>query len=74
MIILTEMSLSSSWPSRHPVFISVRTSSLKTKLKEKFALFLYCDPIARILGWFLHLAIALRVVSSMLSAKELQFS
>ena len=40
-------------------FISVRTSSLETKLKEKFALFLYSDVIARILGWFLHLAIAL---------------
>ena len=55
-------------------FISVRTSSLETKLKEKFALFLYSDPIARILGWFLYLAIAFRVGSSMFSAKESQFS
>ena len=55
-------------------FISVRTSSLETKLKEKVALFLYSDAIARILGWFLHLAIAFRVGSSMFSAKESQYS
>ena len=55
-------------------FILARTSSLETKLKEKFALFLYSDAIARILGWFLHLTIASpfnnRVGSSMCSAKE----
>ena len=56
------------------IFISVRTSSLETKLKEKFALFLYPDAIAKILGWFLYLAIAFRVGSSMFSTKELQFS
>ena len=55
-------------------FISVRTSSLETKLKEKFALFLYSDAIARILGWFLHLEMAFRVGSSIFSAKESQFS
>ena len=54
-------------------FISVRPS-LELKLKEKFALFLYSDAIARILGWFLHLAIAFRVGSSMFSTRELQFS
>ena len=55
-------------------FIFVRTSSLETKLKEKFALLLYSDAIARILGWFLHLAIDFRVGPSMFSAKESQFS
>ena len=45
-------------------FISARTSSLETTLKEKFALFLYSGAVARILGWFLHLAIAFRVGSS----------
>ena len=40
------------------IFISVRMSSLETKLKEKFAIFLYSDASARIPGWFLHLAIA----------------
>ena len=53
-------------------FIFVRTSSLETKLKEKFAQLLYSDAIARILGWFLHLAIAFRVGSIMFSAKESQ--
>ena len=53
-------------------FIFVRTSSLETKLKEKFALLLYSDAIARILGWFLHLTIAFRVGSIMFSAKESQ--
>ena len=53
-------------------FIFVRTSSLETKLKEKFALLLYSDAIAGILGWFLHLAIAFRVGSIMFSAKESQ--
>ena len=55
-------------------FISVRTSSLETNLKEKFALFLYSDDIAGIPGWFFHLAIAFRVGSAIFSAKELQFS
>ena len=53
-------------------FISVRTSSLETKWNEKFAQFLYSDAVARILGWFLHLAVAFRVGSSILSAKESQ--
>ena len=66
---------SPEWPSRHSAFfISVRTSSLETKLKENFALFLYSDVIARILGWFLHLVVAFRIGSSMFSAKESQFS
>ena len=56
------------------IFISVRTSSLETKLKEKFALFLSSDAIARILGWFVHLAVAFRVGSLIFSAKESQFS
>ena len=30
-------------------------SSLETKLKENFALFLFSDVIANLLGWFLHL-------------------
>ena len=33
-------------------------------MKERFALFLYSDVFDRILGWFLHLAIAFRVGSS----------
>ena len=52
-------------------FISLRTSSLETKLKEKF---FYSDVIARILGRFLNLAIAFRVESLVFSAKESQFS
>ena len=52
------------------IFFSVRTSSLETKLKEKFFLFVYSHAIARILGLFLDLAIAFRVGSSTLSAKE----
>ena len=56
------------------IFISVRTSSLEIKWKKKFDLFLYSDAIARILGWFLHLAIDFRVGLSMFSAKESQFS
>ena len=56
------------------IFISVRMSSLETKLKEKFALFLNSDAIARILGWFVHLAVAFRVGSLIFSAKESQFS
>ena len=55
-------------------FISVRTSSLKTKLKERFALLVYFDAIAGILGWFLHLAIGFRVGSQMFSGKESQYS
>ena len=55
-------------------FISVRKSSLETKLKEKFALLFYSDAIARILGWFLHLVIGFSVGSSMFSAKKSQFS
>ena len=55
-------------------FISARVSSLETVLKEKFALFLYSDIIAKILEWFLHLTTAFRVVSSMFFAKESQFS
>ena len=51
-------------------FIFVRTSSLETKLKEKFALILYSDTIARTLRWFLYLAIAWRVGSSMFSEKK----
>ena len=74
LINLTRMSLSWMAFETSSTFISVRTSSLETKLKEKFALFLYSDAIARILGWFLHLAIAFRVRSSIFSAKELQFS
>ena len=58
----------------YSTFISVRTPSLETKLKEKFAPFLYSDAIARILGWFLHLAIVFRVGSSIFSAKESQSS
>ena len=54
-------------------FISVRPS-LELKLKEKFALFLYSDAIARILGWFIYLAIVFRVGPAMFSAKESQFS
>ena len=46
--------------------------------KEKFSLFVYSDAIARILGWFLHLAIDLAIVfrvgSPMFSAKESQYS
>ena len=49
------------------IFISVRTSSLETKLKEKFALFLYSDVIAKILGWFFHLATAFREGSPIFS-------
>ena len=55
-------------------FISVRTPCLETKLKENFALFLYYDVIAKIHGWFIHLAIAFRVGSSIFSPKESQFS
>ena len=55
-------------------FISVRTSSSETKLKEKFSLFVYSEAIARIFGWFLHSAIAYRIGSSMYSAKRLQYS
>ena len=55
-------------------FISVKTSSLETKLKEKLSQFIYSDAIARILGWFLHLAIAFRVGSPILSGKESQCS
>ena len=56
-------------------FISVRrTSSLETKFKEKFSLFVYFDAIAGVLGWFLYLAIPSRIGSSMLSAKESQYS
>ena len=54
-------------------FISVRTS-VEPKLKEKFALFLYSDAIARILGWFVYLAIVFRVGSAMFFAKESQLS
>ena len=54
------------------IFISVRTS-LEPKLKEKFALFLSSDAIARILGWFIYLTIVFRVGSAMFSAKESQF-
>ena len=42
-------------------------------MKEKFVLFLYFDAIARIIGWFLHLARAVRVGSSIFSAKESKF-
>ena len=56
------------------IFISVKTSSLETEFKEKFALFLYSDVIARILGWFIYLAIVFTVGSAMFSAKESQFS
>ena len=52
-------------------FISLRTSSLETKWKEKF---FYSDVIAGILGRFLNLAIAFRVESLVFSAKESQFS
>ena len=55
-------------------FISVKTSFLETELKEKFAIFLHSDAIATILGWFLHLAIAYRVESSIFSPKESQSS
>ena len=55
-------------------FISLRTSSLETKLKKKLSLFVYSDAIVRILEWFFHLAIAFRVESSMFSAKESQCS
>ena len=55
-------------------FISVRTPFLETKLQERLALFSYCDAIARILGWFIHLTTAFRVGSLMFSAKESQFS
>ena len=48
-------------------FILVRTSSLETKLKENFALFLYSDVIAKILGWFFHLATAFREGSPIFS-------
>ena len=44
-------------------------SLLETNLKEKFPLFLYSDASTGILGWFLHLALAFRVGSSMLSVK-----
>ena len=54
-------------------FISVRTSSLETKLKGKFALFLYSDAIARILGWFRHLAITFRIGSSKFLPKNHNF-
>ena len=54
-------------------FISAGASSLKTKLKEKLALFLFSHAIARILGWFLHLTGAFRVRSLMFSAKQSQF-
>ena len=39
-----------------------------------FGLFLYSDAVARMLGWFLHLTITLRVGLSLFSAKESQFS
>ena len=55
-------------------FSSTKASSLETKFKEKFALFLYSDTIAKIFGWFYHLAIAFRVGSSMFSTRESQFS
>ena len=51
-------------------FHSVRASSLERKLKEEFALFLHSDAIARILRWFLHLAIAFGVGLSIFSVKE----
>ena len=73
-MILTGMSLSFMAFDTSSTFISVRTYSLETKLKEKFALFLYFDVIAKILGWFLDLAITFRVGSSIFSAKESQFS
>ena len=46
----------------------------RNKMEKKIDLFLYSDAIARILGWFLHLAIDFRVTPSMFSAKESQFS
>ena len=48
-------------------------SSLETELKERFAVFLYSDAIARILRWFLHVAIAFRVGSSIFLPKNLNF-
>ena len=44
-------------------FISARMSSLGTRLKEKIAVFSYCNAIARILKWFLHLTKASTVGS-----------
>ena len=50
LIILTGMSLSWMAFETSSTFISVRTSSLETKLNVKFALFLYSDVSSRILG------------------------
>ena len=74
LIILTGMSPSWMTFEIFSTLISVRTSSLETKLKERFPQFLYSDAISRILGWFLHLAVVFRVGSSTFSAKESQFS
>ena len=48
-------------------------NNLETKQIENFAQFLYSDAIARILGWFLHLAIAFRVGSSISLPKNNNF-
>ena len=68
------MSLSWMASERSSIFISVRRSSLETKLTEKFAIFVYCDDIARILGWSFHLVIAFRVGLSIFSVKESRYS
>ena len=43
-------------------FISARTSSLETNLKEKLALFSYSVAVARTLGSFLHVTKAFKIV------------
>ena len=64
------MSLNGLQDTQH----SVRRSSLKTKSKDKFALFANANATDRILGWFLHLAITFRVGSLLFPATESQYS
>ena len=70
LIVLPGMSLSWMVFETSSTFISARTSSLKTKLKEKLALFLR-SIYSGTPGWFLYSTFM--VGSSMFCTKESQF-